>query len=344
MNEPRKILVIRFSSLGDIILTTPLLNILKQNFQAAEIDYCVREEFADAVRNNPNINSILPAPADFTFGELRKLRKQISACGYDIIIDAHNNLRTFYLKLFLRYEARVFVFRKHSFGKFLLVKFKINLLKHLPPIVSRYVKAVESIVKWDKLETLVPEFYTGPDSASKVDKILDELNIPRQGKVICLAPVSKHYTKTYPAELFAELINKFDDAYSIILTGKGDERNNIEKIKSLSGDNVYNLCDKLNITELAELMKRCSLVICGDTGPMHIAEALGIPLVMIAGSSVKEFGFYPQSKNSIVLENNNLTCRPCSHIGRDSCPKVHFKCMREISPSQIFDAAQKLLK
>ena len=95
--------------------------------------------------------------------------------------------------------------------------------------------------------------------------------------------------------------------------------------------------------EVYELMKRCSFVICGDTGPMHAAEAAGIPIVMLSGSSVREFGFYPQSKNAIILENNELNCRPCSHIGRSSCPKGHFKCMREINPIEIKHAIESLL-
>lgn len=98
------------------------------------------------------------------------------------------------------------------------------------------------------------------------------------------------------------------------MIGKGNDRKNIEVIKSKTGNNVIDLCDKPGILEIAELMKRCSLVITGDTGSMLIAEAVGTPIIMLAGSSVREFGFYPQKKKSAILENNNLHCRPCSHI------------------------------
>jgi heptosyltransferase-2 len=153
-----------------------------------------------------------------------------------------------------------------------------------------------------------------------------------------------HFTKTYPARQYAELIQKFDgENFSFLLTGRGNDKRIIEEILSVTGKNVYDLCDKLNIHELKEIMKLSDLVICGDTGPMHIAEGLNKPLMMLAGSSVKEFGFYPQNKKTVVLENNNLTCRPCSHIGRNNCPKVHFKCMIGITPDEVFNTAKKLL-
>src|SRR4030095_10766690 len=134
------------------------------------------------------------------------------------------------------------------------------------------------------------------------------------------------------------LINNFrNDEYNFVLVGKGKDKENTDFIKSKTGNNVYDLCDKLNVLELAELMRRCVVVISGDTGPMHIAESVGVPIIMLAGSSVREFGFYPQSQNAIVLENNNLKCRPCTHIGRNECPLGHFKCMRDLKPEEILN-------
>src|SRR5207245_358469 len=142
--------------------------------------------------------------------------------------------------------------------------------------------------------------------------IFKEISINEKSKIIVIAPGSKHFTKTYPAELYIELINKFDANVSVILVGKGNDIIPIERIMENARGNVYNLSNELNLVELAELIKRCSVFISGDTGPMHIAEAMNISLIMLAGSSVKEFGFYPQNENAVVLENNNLKCRPCT--------------------------------
>ncbi|MCI0448490.1 MAG: glycosyltransferase family 9 protein [Chlorobi bacterium] len=323
-------------------------------------------EYSDALRNNPNIDKLIAIDDDINFNGLRGLKRQIKLNNYDLIIDAHNNLRTFYLRFFL--NCKKLKFKKHSFRKFLLVKFKINLMKDLPSIAERYCRMLTSSLTpllkgGGKIENMahplssqergtegelhLPEVFPDESSKQNVDELLTELKIGKDKKLICIVPSSKHFTKTYPAEYYSELINKFDSGRDrtvfcpyFLLIGKGNDKINIGKIKSQTGSNIIDLCNKLNILEMAELMKKCWLVISGDTGPMHIAEAVNAPLIMLAGSSVREFGFYPQNKNSLVLENNELKCRPCSHIGRSSCPKGHFKCMVDIKPEQIFEKIQ----
>jgi heptosyltransferase-2 len=333
-----KILVIRLSSLGDVILSTPLLKKLREKYPHSQIDYCVKKEFSDALRFNPNINNIIEAENELTFRKLRTLKKRLKIEKYDLVIDAHNKLNTFYLRTFP--GSKKLVFKKYSVKKFLLVKFKLNLLKNLPPISERYLKILSGQI-YDK--QIVPEIYPEQAAKGNVEEIIEQLNLKGR-ETICIAPSSGHFTKTYPPELYAELINNFDRTkYSFVLIGKGNDKANISDVLSKTGINVHDLCDKLDVNEIYELMKKCRLVIGGDTGPMHIAEAAGIPLILLAGSSVKEFGFYPQTENTIILENNSLKCRPCSHIGRNSCPKRHFKCMYEIKPAEIKNAVESLL-
>lgn len=338
----KKILVIRFSSLGDIIITTPLLKILKENFPSAEIDYCTREDYRELLNTNPHIRKIIAVGSDFDFARLKQLKNTISLGRYDLIIDAHNNFRTFYLRQFLRFKSKFLVFKKYSFRKFLLVKFKINLMKKLPSITERYIKIIEPITN-AKQTIPLPEIFTNESTKEKIDSIFKELGINTTNKIIAIAPSSKHFTKTYPAELYTELINKFDNDTTVLLIGKGNDIMQIGRIMEKSSGNIYNLCSMLNPIELAELLKRCSLFISGDTGPMHIAEAVNAPLIMLAGSSVKEFGFYPQSEKAVVIENNNLKCRPCSHIGLSYCPLGHFKCMVDLKPDTILSEVRNLL-
>lgn len=332
----KKILVIRFSSLGDVILTTPLLKLLKEKYNGASIDYCTKKQYSQLLLGNPNISSVIEADDELNFSSLKELKQTIKSGNYNIIVDAHNNLRTFYLRLFS--NAKPLIFRKYSLRKFLLVKLKINLMKNLPPIVQRYCDII-----YENSKGLLPEIHS-ESAKPAVDELINPLNIPIDKKLICVVPSSAHFTKTYPAEYYIELINKFEkDKCCFLLVGKGNDRKNIDIIKSGMGTNVYDLCDKINVPELAELMKRCVLVIGGDTGPIHIAESAGANIIMLAGSSVREFGFYPQNKNSVVLENNSLKCRPCSHIGRSECPLGHFKCMRDITSQNLYDTAIRLL-
>jgi len=337
-----KILVIRFSSLGDVILTTPLLKALRKKFTQAEIHYCVFSSYADILRHNPNIDRLIGVRDKPSFSELRELKKKLKREGYDLILDAHNNLRTFYLRLFMPGEVRKF--KKYWFRKFLLVKFKINLMKRLPGISVRQLSIIN--YQWSMVNgesSVFPEIFTDDNSKSGSERKLKEAGISGKEKLICIVAGAGHFTKTYPAEYFAELINKFEpNTYHFVLTGKGTDMKNVEAIKSGTGRNVYDLCDKLSLLELAEVMRRCSLVITGDTGAMHIAEAVGVPIVMIAGSSVREFGFFPVSQNSIVIANEGLPCRPCSHIGKDACPQGHFKCMMELKPEIVYGRIKTL--
>jgi lipopolysaccharide heptosyltransferase II len=333
--------------MGDVVLTTPALRILKENFPKAEIHYCTKHSYTDLLKNNPDIDKLTDIDDELDFGKLKELRKRFSEERYDLIIDLHNNLRTFYLRLFLGFGSKVIKFKKYSFRKFLLVKFKINLMKELPSIAVRYAHTLHKLgIKIDtsNKELFNPEVYTDEPSKEVVEKILIEKNITRDKKIICIIPSAKHFTKTYPAEYYTDLINRFDkDKYCFVLIGKGNDKMAIDEI--ISQTNVYamSFCDELNLTELTKLMKKCSLVVSGDTGPMHIAEALNLPLVMIAGSSVKEFGFFPQSQKAKVIENSGLSCRPCSHIGREKCPKSHFKCMKELKPEMVYERCGEMM-
>lgn len=333
-----KILVIRLSSLGDVILTTHLLRELRKKYPDSQIDFCTKEEYSEVLEFNPNLNNVISAENEIAFSKLKILRKKIKDEKYDLIVDAHNKLNTFFLRFLLPGKKQVF--RKHSLKKFMLVKLKINLMKKLHPISSRYMEILKGYVNGTQP---VPEIYTDDIIKAEIDQLAAKIN-PQKKEIVFIVPSSKHFTKTYPPELYAELINSMEkDKYCIILAGKGADDRNIKEILLKSESEIVNLCDKLSVLQLYELMRKSKIVVCGDTGPMHVAEAAGVPIVMLAGSSVKEFGFYPQTKNAIVLENNNIRCRPCSHIGRSSCPKGHFKCMREIYPGEVRNAIESLL-
>ena len=344
MPEYKRILVIRFSSLGDIILTSPFLKVLRQKFPFAQIDFCTKSQYAAVIRLNPNLNRIIQAPDDLNFGSLKVLRKELAQNSYDLVIDLHNNFKTLYLKFFFRFNSKILVFKKYSFRKFLLVKFKINLLKNLPSISARYISTLKKIAFISENDFLTqPEVFTDKDTNTYLQKILIENGIIDLKNLVCIIPGSKHFTKTYPPEYYAELINLSERKYKFVLAGTDNDIPSIDEIKSKCGNNVYDLCGKLNLLELTELMKLCRLVISGDTGPMHIAEALNVPLIAIIGSSVREFGFYPQSTNSVNVENTSIKCRPCSHIGKEKCPKGHFKCMMEIKPEAVIYKSKEIL-
>ena len=310
-----KILVIRLSSFGDIILTFPFIKELKAKFPDSQIHFISKVEFSGIPELNPYLDKIYTVN-----NNLNEIRRLIKSEKYDFIFDLHKNLRSIYLSSFQ--NAKVLRYKKNNLKKLLLVYLKLNLFKDIIPVYKKYLLTLR-----DLFENVNYEF------------LASELNIPETisgpQPYIIISPSSKHFTKTYPKERFLEIINR-DTSKKYILTGS-DSKKDTEICKFLEdkSSNTTNLCGKLTIPQLAEYIKKSEYVISNDSGVMHLAEALNKPVYVFFGSTVKEFGFYPQLRSSAVFENKTIRCRPCARSGRSSCPKKHFKCMLEINQDVI---------
>lgn len=307
MQRAGKILIIRLSSFGDIVLSFPLLKKIKRSHPESEIHFLTKPVYEDVVKLSPSADRVI-----LLKNSLAESRKEISEGNYDVIIDIHNNFRSVYLS-FLN-SKKIYRYRKNNFKKFMLVNFKVNMFREILPVYKKYILSAKEITGKEN-----PDFETG------------KLNFPEgsiiDGSYFIVSPVSRHFTKTYPAKKFIEFI-KSNPERKFVLTGDTAEKDKsvCAYIESQCG-NVLNMCGKLDIRALANMIYYSEGVICNDSAVMHLAEALGKKVIAVFGSSVKEFGFFPQLRDSAVIENNELKCRPCSHIGRDSCPQKHFRCM-----------------
>lgn len=333
MKEAEKILVIRLSSLGDVLLTYPLLSVLKKRIHNAEIHFVVKEQFLDAIKFNPFVNQVLV----YGKNNLKELKAIIKKNKYDIVIDLQNNFRSHQLYPF-NFKTKIYRFNKPTIKKFLLVNFKLNFLKNNPSIALQYIRAIYPDYDSDKFDLYfdIPQ----EKETTSIEKIPSE---HRTRKIIGICPGAKHFTKRYPIEKFKALINKLVELdFAIAIFGGKDD---YEICKELEiHPLVKNYQNDNDLLETASIMKRCSLIITNDSGLMHLASLLQIPTIAIFGSTVREFGFFPIYKNSIIVENKNLNCRPCSHIGRAECPQKHFKCMNEIEPDFILEQIFKLIQ
>ncbi|MBM4175384.1 MAG: lipopolysaccharide heptosyltransferase II [Ignavibacteria bacterium] len=332
LSSYKKILVIRLSSLGDILLTSPLLKSLSAAYENCLIDFLLKPQFAQAVESSPHINEVIY----YQKNELRTIRKKIENSSYDYVIDLQNNFRT--RRLLRRSSIKVFRFQKPTVKKFLLVNLKVNLLKDKTSIAQRYIDSFP-LVKGEKLEL---EFHYPEGKDEEANLLSTGIFVDRL--IIGICPGSKHFTKRYPAEYFSKLINELSQlSYSIFLFGGKEDSKVCSK---LAGQNprVNNFQNENDLYLTAALMKKCSAVISNDSALMHLACSLDIPTLAIFGSTVAEFGFFPLGNKSVLIENINLNCRPCTHIGRNECPKGHFKCMKDISPQMIISKLQSLLK
>jgi heptosyltransferase-2 len=313
--------------LGDILLTTPLIRSLKKQNPTLQIDFLVRSEYSDLLAVNPYVSSLhLFSRTD---QENKKLKIKLMEMKYDCIVDLQNNLRS---KLFLNnLSGEVLSFNKKRFEKVLLVHTKINLLKEAPAIPVRYAETIPDFqLDGEGLDLFIPENISA--------------RITQDKNVIGLCPGARHFTKRWQKENFIQLGNMLiEKGFSVALFGGKSDRELCEEItKEIPGS--INLSTEDDILQLAKDMQQCKAIVCNDSGLMHTACAVKTPVVAIFGSTVGEFGFTPYGCKNIILENNSLTCRPCSHIGKKKCPQKHFRCMIELTPAQAFESINKVLK
>lgn len=339
-----KFLIIRFSSIGDIVLTTPVIRCLKKQVAIAEIHFLTKKSFAPVLTGNPYIDQLHVIEND-----PEEIIDTLRAEDFDYIIDLHHNLRSLKVKRALKKQS--FSFNKLNIEKWLFTTFKINKLPKLH-IVDRCMKTVASFgIKNDGggLDYFIPR-----------EEEIKESDIPTSHKAgyIGLVIGAAHATKQYPLHHLQQFCRQIDHPV-IVLGGKEDAANG-EQLSAIDPFKIYNACGKFTINESADLVKHAKLVITNDTGLMHIAAAFKRPIVSLWGNTVPEFGMYPyygdnylasvaknrpgNSKPFDILESKNLSCRPCSKIGHNKCPKGHFKCMEQIEVSLLLAAAQQSIR
>lgn len=347
MITSQKILVIRFSSVGDIVMATPLLRVLHTNFPSSQIDFVVRNEYSELIRDNKNLNHIYEFDTKTGYSGLRKLKNQIRMEHYDLVIDIHNSLRSRYLRWMLG-AGDIVVINKRIIARTLLVRLKKNFYRNVISVVDRYIEPLHKygIRNDDKgLELYVSE-ETRIQTLSKMKK----LGINQSGKMIGFCPSAKHATKCWPQEKYAELGIQLanENGAIILLFGGPADKERCSTIadtinKRISKGGAIDLSGELSLLENAVAMEACTLIITNDSGLMHIASAMKKKIVAIFGPTVREFGFFPVGKEQVVLERKNLYCRPCSHIGGKQCPEGHFRCMNEIQVEEVIKSIQPFL-
>ena len=310
MQETLKILVVRFSSIGDIVLTTPLVRMLKKQLNA-QVHYLTKSSYVSLLKNNPYIDSVYQIE-----DSINEVIADLKNEKYDYVIDLHNNLRTQILKFRLGVPSRSF--NKLNMEKFMLTAFKMDSLPAVH-IVDRYLDTVTNLGVKNDNEGL--DFYL-----SAADKV--ELSLfPKE--YISFVIGGKHATKILSNNKIISIIKKI--AKPVLLIGGPEDAIRGEQIIDQT-ENTINTCGKYSLLQSAFLIQQSQSVITHDTGMMHIAAALKKKIYSVWGNTIPAFGMYPYKadENSKIIEIKGLNCRPCSKIGYDKCPKGHFKCMQEI--------------
>ncbi|MCI0693773.1 lipopolysaccharide heptosyltransferase II [candidate division KSB1 bacterium] len=357
--SPEKILIIRLSAIGDILLATPLLRALRQKHPQAKLDFVVKTDFADVLRHHPEIDCLYELNPAGGWTELRSLGKRLQHEHYDVVLDIHKNFRSRYL-VHAAKPRQVLRHRKHVLRRWLFVKTKINFMREIPPIYQRYLAAAAPLgitaTPAPGLERWLELFWSANEE-QEAARTLAENNWQPDLPLIGLAPGAGYFTKRWPPEYFGELAAEFMNSGNqvVVLGGPHDfglakiVAKRVESARKLSANSgqmrarFIDLTGALSLLASAAVIKRCQLLVANDSGLMHVAEAVGTPLIAIFGSTTRELGFFPQIATSRVVENHDLNCRPCSHLGYRQCPRGHFRCMREVLPAEVLTVANKIL-
>lgn len=306
-----KILFIRFSSIGDIVLTTPVIRCVKQQLPAVELHYLTKKAFAPVLENNPYIDRL-----HFLGEDEAQMRQMLKAEKFDYIIDLHHNLRTWRFRMAL--GSKTYAFNKLNFEKWLLVNTKIDRMpaKH---IVDRYMETVATLgVKNDGAGL---DYFLHPTTPTPA--------LPQAFRDGFTAFVigGQHATKMLPADKITALCAAVKGP--ICLLGGAEDAAKGEAIALSNPEKIFNAAGKYPLNQSVQLLKAARLVITHDTGLMHIAAAFKQKIITLWGNTIPAFGMYPYLPQAYASFEQTLSCRPCSKIGYAACPKGHFRCMRD---------------
>ena len=320
----KEILVIRFSSIGDIVLCTPVFRLLKKKYPQANITFLTKKKFANLLKGNSFIDEI-------SSWDDREDRNKLTFKSFDAVVDLHSNLRSLIVKLRFWQVPSVSV-KKKNFNKFLFTLTKWKLFS-VSSIVARYV----GILKPFGIE----------DDGLGLDFVVAEsdkhLEVSGDYAVVVLGGTyaSKRIPENKLEELFAEM-----QKIKVVLIGGTEEADLGTRLADKFPDNVISMCGNLGIHESARVIQSSKVVISGDTGMAHIAAALGKPIGLIWGNTSKDYGMSPVMKQGIELKDfevPGLGCWPCSKLGYGDCPKGHFSCMQAQKMDEVGKFVEKYL-
>ncbi len=334
----KNILVIRLSAIGDVLLTTPVLARLRKLYPEARIHFLVKEKYAAFVAASPDVNELIQwKPGEGLFDA----KKKIAALGvrFDLLVDLQSNLKTRILSLLLDAGLKR-RYHKPYLNRLLLVYLKKNRYTEKKKISERYLEAIHDLDDKPLTEGVT----------LKRGKLLKPLVRFAEGAIL-IAPGARWATKRWPEEYFVSLASKILEkhpAKKIIWLGGPDETELfgfLTKHPYLSRHmkRMLFLAGQLDVGQMAALADAAQVIVCNDSGLMHLLSAAQTPLIALFLSTVEEFGFFPLGKNAEVLAARNIPCRPCNHKGLDACPKKHFRCARELTADQVYGEVQKHL-
>ncbi len=339
-----KILIFNSAFPGDIVLTTPLVRATRRSFPEAELAFCTTEAGASLLAGLSYLDSLIVYDKHGrdrgTFGMLKtalRLRRE----NFDLVLSAHRSMRTALILTLAGIPVRV-GFDTSSGSR---------LYTHLAVRKRESHETERNLSLLGPLGIRVEEHSPRPVlpiTGEETNHVFGRLGValPRgSGPLVIVSPGSVWATKRWLAERFADMIDRLTASHRarVIMVGSPLDRAQADKITASCKAEILDLVGRTDLRGLAALVRKADLVVTGDSAPMHIAWAMGVPIVAIFGATTPELGFAPLFENCRVLEIKGLECRPCGEHGPKRCPLGHFNCMLGITVEMVTDACEKML-
>jgi heptosyltransferase-2 len=342
--QVRHILVIRLSSLGDVVLTTPALTALKKKLPQSHIFFLTKAQYVDLLRNDPRVSSLMefdPVGKHRGLSGFRRLISQLRSYDFDLMVDLHSNLRSLLIRRLVKSKTKL-KYNKRWLSRFLMVRCKFMATTAVQT-VECYLEVLKRIQI--EAEDKNPTIFTGQDEAKFAGDFLLERRVGKDDIMVGVSPGARWETKRWAEGKFQQvcrtLIERF--GYKILLLGDVSEQRLIEGIEKESPEGKVLKAVGTPLGKLMGLVERCACLVTNDSGPMHLASALGVPVVAIFGPTHPKLGFAPAGSPNVVL-CADVDCSPCSLHGERRCRKKSRFCMDLIQPERVVEAVGSLLE
>lgn len=330
------ILIVRFSAIGDILLTTPLIRALRARHPDAVITMLTKRQYAPLVSDNPNLDEVIGITRK---DSLLRIGNQIRRANYTHRLDLHGNLRTLVLKELS--PGHWSSYSQRRIARYFLIHGKRNLYRDATPVAERYFEAAEDLDV--EPDAGPPEFFLGAEAQARGDAWLAHAGIGHGRPFVAIAPGAAHETKRWPVDHWVKLTRQIiGTGADIVVIGGPDDSAISGEIVARSGGRAASGAGLLGLQQTGAVLKKAAALISGDTGAMHMATGLSVPVVALFGPTVRQFGFFPYNAIATVVERD-IPCRPCTPHGGPECPLEHHYCMRQILPDAVMTALSRIL-
>ncbi len=327
-----RILIVRFSSIGDLLLATPLLRALRARHPDAEMTFVTREDMADTLRHNPRISELIAWPRQ---GAMTDLARMLRQRRWTHRLDLHGSLRSIALRALV--GGRWTGYAKHRWQRALLIASRRRVGRPLQHVADRYFAAARDLdVEPDGGG---PEFFISDSARAAANDVLTRHHLGVDRPLIALAPGAAHFTKRWPGHHWIALVERLRAGHDIVVVGGPAERVTAAALVAAAPQRSISVAGDVSLDGTAALIARARQVVVGDTGVLHLATAVGTPVVGLYGPTVEEFGFFPYHADYVALQHD-LSCRPCSSRGGPVCPLGHHHCLERLEVAEVVRAIE----